>query len=542
MHRVSARLVSFVLCLPLLATLAFAPPAAAVTTLHVAQSGGSDVGSCVSTPCKTIAYALTQAPLAANINVGAGTYGQPLTITQSVIITGAGAPDVIIDGGGTYRPVTVTSAGNVTITGVTIRNGVTTDGGGGLSEVGSNVDLRACVITGNTAQGAAAQGGGLAMQGGSVSITGCKLTDNKANGSVGHPAEGGAIYVGQGTLTIAKTTISTNGVQAGDSDTPSANAPAGWGGAIVVASEGQSTITIRGSTIVGNFAHGGSSSTGHGGPGNGGAIAYIPTPASTLLIEDSTFTGNSAVSGFGVQTYGSTGGAIYTEEGTVTLRGVTVAGNEADKGTGTSPITGEEGAIAAVPVGGSPTVTLRSSIVAGNTHDGTLKNDCLGVTSGGHNLFDIGCADTPLGSDIVGTEATPIDAKLGPLASNGGPTKTLGLLAGSPAIDSAGGAPCATAIDQRAVARPQRGACDMGAVEASCTQTGTSGSDTLTGTSGSDVLCGLGGNDTLRGAGGNDQLFGGPGNDTLNGGNGSDLLNGGSGTDTCLHGEHETSC
>ena len=35
----------------------------------------------------------------------------------------------------------------------------------------------------------------------------------------------------------------------------------------------------------------------------------------------------------------------------------------------------------------------------------------------------------------MGTSADPLDPKLGPLANNGGPTKTHALLAGSPAID-----------------------------------------------------------------------------------------------------------
>ena len=37
--------------------------------------------------------------------------------------------------------------------------------------------------------------------------------------------------------------------------------------------------------------------------------------------------------------------------------------------------------------------------------------------------------------DIVGTFAAPIDPRLGPLAKNGGPTRTHALLPDSPAID-----------------------------------------------------------------------------------------------------------
>jgi hypothetical protein len=38
--------------------------------------------------------------------------------------------------------------------------------------------------------------------------------------------------------------------------------------------------------------------------------------------------------------------------------------------------------------------------------------------------------------DIVGTTVNPINPKLGPLQNNGGPTHTLALLPGSPAIDA----------------------------------------------------------------------------------------------------------
>ena len=52
------------------------------------------------------------------------------------------------------------------------------------------------------------------------------------------------------------------------------------------------------------------------------------------------------------------------------------------------------------------------------------------------------------------------------LQDNGGPTKTLALRAGSPALDKVppGGAGC-TATDQRGIARPQGPACDIGAFE-----------------------------------------------------------------------------
>src|SRR5688572_1703646 len=51
---------------------------------------------------------------------------------------------------------------------------------------------------------------------------------------------------------------------------------------------------------------------------------------------------------------------------------------------------------------------------------------------------------------------TPSTPGLGPLAKNGGPTRTHALLAGSPAIDR-GDKTCASATDQRGVSRPRDG-------------------------------------------------------------------------------------
>ena len=59
------------------------------------------------------------------------------------------------------------------------------------------------------------------------------------------------------------------------------------------------------------------------------------------------------------------------------------------------------------------------------------------------------------------------DPKLGPLASNGGPTQSQLPLAGSPLLDAIPAAACPSDVttDQRGVARPQAGFCDIGSVE-----------------------------------------------------------------------------
>jgi parallel beta-helix repeat protein len=72
----------------------FSPLAQASTggTLYVNASTGTDSGTCrlSTSPCQTIAYALTQAAVKSTIQVAAGNYPQPLQITQAVTIVGKG--------------------------------------------------------------------------------------------------------------------------------------------------------------------------------------------------------------------------------------------------------------------------------------------------------------------------------------------------------------------------------------------------------------------------------------------------------------------
>jgi hypothetical protein len=88
----------------------------------------------------------------------------------------------------------------------------------------------------------------------------------------------------------------------------------------------------------------------------------------------------------------------------------------------------------------------------------------------GNNLDSDGTSGLVNGAngDIVGTIASPINAELSPLQKNGGPTLTVALLPGSPALGvgactDANGAPLT--VDQRGFPRPQVSGCDIGAFE-----------------------------------------------------------------------------
>jgi parallel beta-helix repeat protein len=140
----------------------------------------------------------------------------------------------------------------------------------------------------------------------------------------------------------------------------------------------------------------------------------------TLTVTSSTISDNSA---------GGSGGGIFND-GTLAVFSSTISGNRTVYG----------GGIFNHSLG---TLNLASSIVAGNRQNG-------GNVAGS-------------GSVTSTNSLTSSDPMLAPLADNGGPTETMALLPGSPAIDAGG--PTCPAADQRGVARPQGPDCDIGAFE-----------------------------------------------------------------------------
>jgi predicted outer membrane repeat protein len=155
--------------------------------------------------------------------------------------------------------------------------------------------------------------------------------------------------------------------------------------------------------------------------------------AATLTIANSTLFANHAdFSGGGLDS-----NAVGTDGpvGTI-LVSDTLAFNDANQGGGI--------------FAGGP-ITVRSTIVADDT--AVTDADVFGAfTSLGHNL--IGQTDGSTGwiaSDLTGTSASPLDPMFGDFGNFGGPTQTLSLLSGSPAIGH--GDPAGPATDQRGVTR-----------------------------------------------------------------------------------------
>ncbi len=192
---------------------------------------------------------------------------------------------------------------------------------------------------------------------------------------------------------------------------------------------GMTTLTAV--TISGNSAN------------NGGGLANA---GGSTTLTNCTVSGNSANNG---------GGLYNNDPGMITLADCTVTGNSAGNDGG-----GIDNA------GG--TVTLGNTIVAGNTAT-TSGPDAFGTfASQGNNL--IGESDSSsgwVGSDLTGTIAQPLNPLLAPLEYYGGPTETMALLTGSPAIDAGNNAliPAGVTTDQRGFARVVNGTVDIGAYE-----------------------------------------------------------------------------
>jgi hypothetical protein len=163
--------------------------------------------------------------------------------------------------------------------------------------------------------------------------------------------------------------------------------------------------------------------------GKGGGGILLNNAASTLVLLNSTVSENVSLAGGGIFAVGY-----------VVSRNSTIVGNVA---------VAEGGGLLA------DAVSLRNTIIANNTAD-TRANCSVLVSSSAYFGTNIS-NDATCGFGLV---ADPV---IGPLAANGGPTRTHALLISSPAID--GGTACTEASDQRYVARPQGSSCDVGAFE-----------------------------------------------------------------------------
>jgi hypothetical protein len=215
------------------------------------------------------------------------------------------------------------------------------------------------------------------------------------------------------------------------------------------------TLTVSGCTVANNFVRGMDL-------GFGGGIYN----QGTLTVTNSTIVGNTAI---GPPTLGGDGGGIMNDAGpltlvqgrwvriptVVTITNSTITGNTADTG----------GGVSGGRINNGNTLNMRNTILAGNTDSNGYATDLTGnLTNSGCNLI----GNSMGGHGFAATDLLNINPRLVPLQNNGGPTQTMALLPGSPAINAGDPNFSGLFYDQRGpgFARIVNGIIDIGAYEA----------------------------------------------------------------------------
>ena len=371
---------------------------------------------------------------ASNVTGAINTNSELPTITEDLTISGPGQDVLAIDANQQSRVINVEgSSVDLTINDLTLRNGRTTgdntgfldtfSGGGIRFDSTGSLTLNDSAVTGNRTEGVGARGGGIFVDNGDLVLTNSTVSGNSTaetnsagggissylgdvtltnstvsgNSTAGEFSQGGGIYKRFGDVTLTNSTVSENSTAGRRSE----------GGGIYALAD----LLLTNSTVSGNSTAGSDS--------DGGGIH---STGSEVFLTNSTVSGNSTT---------AAQGGIVVRLGELFLNNSTVTGNSTGDGASGSGI---------IFVGTfSPlTLSIQNSIVAGNSSG---VNDVILVNAFYVSLdVDFSVIGDATGSSITSSTGNGnllnIDPLLGPLANNGGPTKTHALLPGSPAIDT----------------------------------------------------------------------------------------------------------
>ena len=447
-----------------------------------------------------------------------------LDITGDLTIIGAGAENTIIDGGDIDRVFDILAGANVTISGVTIRNGNARNGGG-VRNFGT-LTLKDSIVEDNVAEGFFdSVGGGIAnAEGATLTLDGVIVRNNTAE------IHGGGLYSTDSTATVINSVFENNSTEMD-------------GGGISVFN---GRLDMTGGAIRNNsadLAGGGLSMesavisltevsvTGNAALEEGGGINVFGNDAE-LRIFTSTIADNTAGNeGGGIRASGATlglmdttvsantttlgGGGIFSDSSIVEIQNSLLFSNNASEHGGGISHNGPSGSLgisnstfsgnATLLSGGAiynassgttllvnATVTANSAGTIGggirSTTSTSLGNTIVAENTAVTNGFDVSGSFVTLGNNLIGRvdnavglisgrnndqigfSNARIDPGLLPLADNGGPTLSHALLAASPAVD-AGKSAGAASFDQTGNFRNYDGnrdgvfSVDIGAVE-----------------------------------------------------------------------------
>jgi hypothetical protein len=406
-----------------------------------------------------------------------------LPINHSVTINGPGANKLSVSGDDANRIFDISGTASVSISGLTVTDGLATSGGGILLEGSAALSLSNCTLTDNEALGTAAGGGfGGAIEdtssgalnvtnstfdaneavgigpnnpttpgyilalGGAIdvsfnsnstsTISNSAFTWNQAKGGItGASAGGGALsnssIIGA-TMTVTNCTLGGNtaiGEAGGDGIT---NFGSGQGGGI----NDFSTLNVSNSTLCDNLAQGTplalgavpSQTVSSGSASAGGGIFCLPNfvPTATVTVANSTLTGNQAVGGAGAPgsagSIGEGGGISLIVVPSALVTGCTLAGNVAQGGAGGSDSVGAPGVSGGIDLAFGSVVTVSNTVLIGNQAIG-------GAGGSGSNGGDGVGGGINVGTGVI--YGAPDDCSL---------TLTDSTLVGNQAVGGAGGA------------------------------------------------------------------------------------------------------
>jgi hypothetical protein len=504
-RRLSALAISALLAfsaLPLFAAPVAATPVGDEAAFRAAWMTDADTLITLTT---TITFTCMPTPLQRDSIFPIVVDGAGFTLANTGVLCTGPALDSEGPGAVTLRNLTLTGTiasgdGLVTSGEVVVENSSITGHGGdavdanGDGDDDGDVTVSGSTLSGNGDNGISAVGDISAL--GNITVTGSTLSGNGANGIT---TFGNVTVSGSTTISGNGTVSAGSGILVGGTVTVNAGSTISGNAYIGVGSEG-GNVTVTGSTVSGNGYLGIVSGFG---VTVSNSIVRDNEGAGIYSLHDATVT-DSTVSDNGVDCGGPILGDGISAEDDASVTRSTISGN-GDEGCG-SGITGDavtviDSTITANASSGieAVTATVTNSTITDNPSTGIVASNSITAThatisGNGVNLEnqvfdtiflfgtvvvdaeDVNCLDVLLvdqGFNFIddatcgAIAANSAAHLLGALANNGGPTFTRLPADNSPLVDGIPSASCRVTVttDQRGVARPQGGGCDIGAVE-----------------------------------------------------------------------------
>ena len=274
------------------------------------------------------------------------------------------------------------------------------------------------------------------------------------DGGEGGAAHGGAIYLSGGALSLDEVTLYGNSAVGG------AAGVGGGGGPVVFNVHDPTSASTRGNYGVGG--KGGKGAKG-GYSGDVWSAPNVTNPGPGVTQGLSGLDGTTGADGHaGIAGVGGNageggsgyGGGVFVSGGTLTFNNSTVAMNAVPDPPGPPVFEG-----GGVFQSGAGAVIADNSLFAGNT--APVGADFAGNVTASNSLFQTAPTGTLTGSSLVGVN--PLLSPAG-LQQNGGPTETVALQPGSPAIAAATN-PLGLNVDQRGYLIPAGANLDIGSYQ-----------------------------------------------------------------------------